>query len=1339
MTVTWEPPPDIPDGVDVTYDIAWIASDRADEPGAHWQLVPGVGGGSIRHRLLGPSGIANGVSYDVKMRAVTDHDGQWSETATTTPFERASRLLPKKQPAVPFGVPIGGFLGDWEKGLSPDWFKFELTTRTGVLVTTGGSIRNTECQVFRSSDTPVPASHNHSVGGVLNVNELCMVYVILDPGTYYLMMRGDDGSFWARLDAVPPTGRSLETALPVALDAWRYGHFGLDSSESEFWRLDVAEREFVDLRLLDLYSGVSVSLHDSTGKEREALVTSWKTFCSSGSCRHYGKRVRAELAAGTYYLKVGPESRWGASYLLVRGIDHGLQGLISLCGTLERGEGVDDAYAGCQWHLDNRGQRAASPGEDANVIAAHRAGYLGEGVGVAVVDSGIHLGHEDLSANTDASRSRAYCGSDTAPFSLVSDHGTAVAGVIAARDNAIGMRGVAPRATLHNRRLIDLGCSTSDANLADAMTRAMSGICVSNNSWGYQDGHAATAAPLLYDLAVDQGLKSGCGGKGISYVWSAGNGAEDGDDANLDELHNRYGAMAVCAVNASGVKSAYSETGANLWVCGPSNDRSWTGEPGIATLTRSSRYRLDFGGTSAAAPVVAGVAALVRAANPELTWRDVKLILAETARRNDPGDGSWREGAAKYGEPGERYWHSRRYGFGVVDAHAAAQLAETWANLPPMITATRTYDGESLEIPDAPGAATASVTFDDAIEFVEFVQIDTSFAAPNLRELRIELVSPSGTEVLVLPELSGPLARYDAPLSEPFRFGVAGLLGEPAQGTWTLRVSDENPDWDYDSSLDGWGITLYGHGSGAAGPRFAAETANLEVAENTAAGAAIGDPVTAAAAGAGATLTYTLGGADAASFAIDSATGQISTSAALDFEAPADSDGDNTYELSVSVSDGLDEDGEPDLSSDDSVAVRVEVLDVNEPPIFRGASRRLENALPGFLVSLPLRQSDFSDPDGDPLAFTITASRDDVFARLPHEGLPDGFLHNERLGRVFFVAKTTCALAHVAPPAGDAYETVITMTATDPDGESATATATFRTDPTVFACPSLTGATADGTTLTLTFDANLAPSYAEPIAAEFAVEADGVTIAVTDAIPAPPDIWSDTSNTIILTLVTPVWGGQNVTVSYRPDATPVAAAFADQPATNNSPAPPEPEEAETPEEPDETETPEEPDETDETETPDESDESDESETPEETDETETPEEPEVPETPDETDEPEVPACAPDPEGPMVPVCAAVSGDQLTLTFNRDLAAVSGASAHALRWAFLIEGAYDRNGTPTTQSPNQVTVHANTLTLTLGTPVRAGDDVTVTYWGGLHNTDNTPIAEFTTTLTTTQRE
>ena len=107
-------------------------------------------------------------------------------------------------------------------------------------------------------------------------------------------------------------------------------------------------------------------------------------------------------------------------------------------------------------------------------------------------------------------------------------------------------------------------------------------------------------------------------------------------------------------------------------------------------------------------------------------------------------------------------------------------------------------------------------------------------------------------------------------------------------------------------------------------PTFAGETADREVRENSAEGAPVGAPVAATDADAGDTLTYSLGGTDAASFAIDSATGQLMTMAPLDYETMM------IYMVMVQVSDNEDDMGNADTAVDDSIAVTINVTNMEE-------------------------------------------------------------------------------------------------------------------------------------------------------------------------------------------------------------------------------------------------------------------------------------------------------------------------------------------------------------------------------------------------------------------------
>ena len=146
-------------------------------------------------------------------------------------------------------------------------------------------------------------------------------------------------------------------------------------------------------------------------------------------------------------------------------------------------------------------------------------------------------------------------------------------------------------------------------------------------------------------------------------------------------------------------------------------------------------------------------------------------------------------------------------------------------------------------------------------------------------------------------------------------------------------------------------------------PSFHSTSTTRSVAENTESGQAIGDPVAATDPNPEDTLTYTLEGTDAAEFAIDTASGQLRTSAALDFEARP------TYSVTVVAQDS---DG-----ANASIAVTIEVTDVNEPPSFDPADNMrsvAENARPGQAIGAPVKAM---DPDsGDELSYRLEQGTD---------------------------------------------------------------------------------------------------------------------------------------------------------------------------------------------------------------------------------------------------------------------------------------------------------------------------------------------------------------------------
>ena len=366
-----------------------------------------------------------------------------------------------------------------------------------------------------------------------------------------------------------------------------------------------------------------------------------------------------------------------------------------------------DTYLSLQWHLENTGPLPGFPsmkaGEDLRVKPVWNAGLRGEGIRVAVLDDGLEVTHEDLWPNVvtgsrnyrteagmlglSASSGGKIAGLQDFPMPCSNDdtHGTSVAGLIAARDgNGTGVSGVAPRAQLVGLNIL---ASNFVADTLDALSRDLNRNHVYNNSWGPTDnGHLATPEPdwSSYNDTLRNGLKTGRNGLGAIYVFSGGNGAIQTDYSSLDGGVSAMGIVNVCATNAMGKRAPYSERGANLTVCAPSADATDDQQPEVTTTSVRNDYTHTFNGTSASAPMVSGVIALMLQANPKLTWRDVPLILARTARKVDEQDGGWRDYRSPLGNAQGLYdvlHYSHHYGFGVANADAAVRLARNWKSV----------------------------------------------------------------------------------------------------------------------------------------------------------------------------------------------------------------------------------------------------------------------------------------------------------------------------------------------------------------------------------------------------------------------------------------------------------------------------------------------------------------------------------------------------------------------------------------------------------------------------------------------------------------------------------
>lgn len=469
-----------------------------------------------------------------------------------------------------------------------------------------------------------------------------------------------------------------------------------------------------------------------------------------------------------------------------------------------------------QWHLLNTGQGGIPLGNDINVATVWDT-LRGDNIQVELVDDGLEANHPDLKAHVVTSLSYNYVTGSHDPTPPSFDgHGTSCAGLVAAvGDNGVGVSGVAPNALIAGLRIIGTSGDT-DANEADAMTRNTAQIFVCTNSWGPPDSTGPDLqAPLQAFLdAQAQAVAYGRNGKGTIFCWAGGNGQQYHQDSNEDGYANSRYVIAVGASDSSGVQSYYSERGANLLLSAPSSG----GALGIETtaLTANSSYTASFGGTSAATPIVAGIAALVLQARPDLGWRDVAAILARSAQKIDAADANWIVNGATLP-------FNDKYGFGRVDAQAAVTLAGTWVKLGQETYVAATA-APSVAIPDDSVVGVTSPVTIVPNGTVEGVEVYLTAPHANWSDLTVELTSPAGT-VSTLARTATATAVTSG--FSNWRFTSRAHLGELSQGQWSLKVSDRVAGRV--GSFASWRLMLYGTGLGTVTPTPAAPGTPVDV------------------------------------------------------------------------------------------------------------------------------------------------------------------------------------------------------------------------------------------------------------------------------------------------------------------------------------------------------------------------------------------------------------------------------------------------------------------------------------------------------------------------------
>ena len=269
-------------------------------------------------------------------------------------------------------------------------------------------------------------------------------------------------------------------------------------------------------------------------------------------------------------------------------------------------------------------------------------------VRVAVIDSGIDITHPDLTPNMISPYDAFSDDDDPSPNpgeycwsggnGVCDEHGTAVAGIAIASRNDTGIVGICPDCSLIPIKMLGDGNGALSADIASFEHAIVNDAAVINNSWGYSQPIAAPQ-PLV-DI-IQRAQTETRGGKGSVVVFAAGNDNREVIDGELCEID---GVLCVSAIDNYGRPTAYTNYGGDVDIAAPS---------ATVSIAPNESLTTNFGGTSAAAPVVSGLAGWILSIDPDLTSDEVVDLLVQTAEQSP---------LITPDETG----HHDKYGYGVV-------------------------------------------------------------------------------------------------------------------------------------------------------------------------------------------------------------------------------------------------------------------------------------------------------------------------------------------------------------------------------------------------------------------------------------------------------------------------------------------------------------------------------------------------------------------------------------------------------------------------------------------------------------------------------------------------
>ncbi|XP_064649985.1 furin-like protease kpc-1 isoform X2 [Lineus longissimus] len=453
------------------------------------------------------------------------------------------------------------------------------------------------------------------------------------------------------------------------------------------------------------------------------------------------------------------------------------------------------------WYLNRES------GGNMNVEHAWKRGFTGKGVVVSILDDGIERDHPDLAKNYDSRASYDVNGNDDDPqprydYSNENRHGTRCAGEVAAEaNNNVCSVGVAFDAKIGGVRMLD--GDVTDSVEAKSLSLSPQHIQIYSASWGPDDdGRTVDGPAYLASRAFSSGVNTGRGGLGSIFVWASGNGGRDGDSCNCDGYTNSIYTLSISSATEYGNIPWYSEACSSTLATTYSSGAG--GERQIVTTDLRKGCTETHTGTSASAPLAAGICALALQANPRLTWRDMQHVVVRTANPKGLQAGDWVTNAV-----GRKVSHS--FGYGVLDASAMVNLALNWTTVPPQHACTIQAGHTNKVVPvsqkiQLPLKSDGCRGTNDHVLYLEHVQTIITLTAQQRGEVEIFLTSPMGTRSTLLAHRPRDMSKDGF---TRWAFMTTHNWGEFANGTWLLEIANGDSAFRT-AKLREWSLVLYG-------------------------------------------------------------------------------------------------------------------------------------------------------------------------------------------------------------------------------------------------------------------------------------------------------------------------------------------------------------------------------------------------------------------------------------------------------------------------------------------------------------------------------------------------